>query len=94
VARIEEVLRKTMGQKCQFRVESLGGADSAAQVQAGETATQPSRYRRQRAEVVQEPLLKRALDVLEAQIVQVDDGFGAAPAPPAERTDAADGEES
>ena len=93
MARIEEVLRKTMGQKCQFRVEALSGADSAAQVQAGETATKPSGYRRQRAEVVKEPLLKRALDVLEAQIVRVDDGFAAAPAASADLPEAADTEE-
>jgi DNA polymerase-3 subunit gamma/tau len=97
VARIEEALRKITGQPCQFRVDSAGGR---ALANSPETADEPepsvSRYRRQRAEAVQEPLLKRAIDVLGAQIVQVDDGFGAAPVAAAEieRSETADAEDA
>jgi DNA polymerase-3 subunit gamma/tau len=81
VARMEKALRRITGQACQLRVESAGGR---ALAKSPETADEPdnavSRYRRQRAEAASEPLLKRAIDVLGAQIVQVDEGFGAAPA--------------
>jgi DNA polymerase-3 subunit gamma/tau len=82
VARMEEALRKITGQACQFRVENAGGR---ALANSPETADEPeqsvSRYRRQRAEAASEPLLKRAIEALGAQIVQLDEGFGAAPAP-------------
>jgi DNA polymerase-3 subunit gamma/tau len=97
VARMEEVLRKLTGLPCQLRVESAGGR---ALANSPETADEPeqsvSRYRRQRAEAVQEPLLKRAIDVLGAQIVQVDEGFGAAPvaAVEIERSATADAEDT
>jgi DNA polymerase-3 subunit gamma/tau len=80
--RIEGLLRKLTGQPVQLRIETTGGAASQA---ASETAAQPRadttsplpRNRRQRAEAEQEPLVRRALDGLAAQIVRIDDGFGA-----------------
>jgi hypothetical protein len=90
-ARIEAALQKITGQKCQFRVESTGGDANAAQIPAAaDAASAISRNRRQRAEVEQVPLLKRAFDVLEAQIVHVDEGFGAAPVASPERADSVD----
>ena len=47
---------------------------------APETENSQSRYRRQRAEAGQAPLIKRAVELLGAQILHVDDGFGALPA--------------
>jgi DNA polymerase-3 subunit gamma/tau len=91
VTRIEELLRKMTGQACQLRIEAVSVAEAPA---SAPDATQlPSRYRRQRAEAVQAPLLQRAIDVLGAQIIQVDEGFGSAPSAPVERPDSADGEE-
>jgi DNA polymerase-3 subunit gamma/tau len=85
VARMEEVFRKITGQSCQVRVESAGGSALAKSPETADASEQSiSHYRRQRAEAVQEPLLKRAIEVLGAQLVQVDDGFGAAPAAPPE----------
>jgi DNA polymerase-3 subunit gamma/tau len=82
VARVEELLRRVTGQACQLRIEAVGGSPrEEATPTADELATLPSRSRRLRAEAVEEPLLKRAIDVLGAQVVQLDDGFGAAPAP-------------
>jgi DNA polymerase-3 subunit gamma/tau len=97
VARMEEVLRRITGQRCQVRVEvPAGGVLAKSPVPAGNPTESISRYRRQRAEASQEPLLKRAIEVLDAQIVQVDDGFGAAPVPAAEvdRTEATEMEEA
>jgi DNA polymerase-3 subunit gamma/tau len=94
VARLEEWLRRITGQACQLRIEAVSGGPTAENAGAADdSASLPSRYRRQRAEVQQEPLLKRAIDVLGAQIVHVDDGFGTAPAA-AERGDVPDGEEA
>jgi hypothetical protein len=94
VGRIEEWLRRITGQACQLRIEAVSGGPTAESAGAADdSASLPSRYRRQRAEVQQEPLLKRAIDVLGAQIVHVDDGFGTAPAA-AERGDVPDGEEA
>jgi DNA polymerase-3 subunit gamma/tau len=91
VTRIEELLRKITGQACQLRIEAVSVAEAPA---SAPDATQlPSRYRRQRAEAVQAPLLQRAIDVLGAQIIQVDEGFGAAPSAAGERPDSANGEE-
>jgi hypothetical protein len=87
---MEEVLRRITGQSCQVRVEDAVGSVIPNSTPAGEPGETISHYRRQRAEAGQEPLLKRAIETLGAQIVQVDDGFGAAPAPAME----ADREES
>ena len=79
MARVEEVLKRVTGQSWQLRIEAISGGVSADPDQAGDdTVTQQSRYRRQRAEAEQEPLLKRAIDALGAQIVHMDDEFGAA----------------
>jgi hypothetical protein len=68
------------GQSCQLRVEGVSGSPPGESPEAADDpANPPSRYRRQRAEAVQEPLLKRAIDVLGAQIVHLDEGFGTAP---------------
>src|SRR5439155_10840322 len=95
VARIEEVLRRITGRAWNIRMESLGGSAAASPAPAaGDEANSQSRYRHQRAEALQEPLVKRAIDVLGAQIVQVDDGFGAAPPTSAERAEGSEAEEA
>ena len=95
VARIEELLRKLTGRAWNLRIESVSGSAAASPPPAAaETVTSQSRYRRQRAEALQEPLVKRATEVLGAQIVLVDEGFGAAPTASPERTDTTDGEEA
>jgi hypothetical protein len=89
------LLRKITGRPCQVRVEYVGNGAAANPAEAAADAgQQPSRYRRQRAEALQEPLLKRAIDVLGAQVIHVDDGFGAAPAAVPERPEGGDAEES
>jgi DNA polymerase-3 subunit gamma/tau len=77
-AEIEELTTAVVGQPCQVRVEIV--ADPAH----GQTATAAIapdeaphvKARRQRAEVMQMPLVAKAAAVLGAQIVGVDDDFG------------------
>jgi DNA polymerase-3 subunit gamma/tau len=94
VARLEEAFRKVTGHTGSFRLESASTEAAVASAAAAVADNSPSRYRRQRTEALQEPLVKRAHEVLGAQIVHVDEGFGAAPAENAERTETTDTEES
>ena len=75
MARIQEAVQKITGQAWNIRVEGLGSLTTPAAISVKEPPV--SNYRRQRAEAGQEPLVKRAIDQLAAQIVHVDDGFGA-----------------
>jgi DNA polymerase-3 subunit gamma/tau len=77
VQRIEESLRKVTGHACQLRIESVGsGAVAAPAESAADATNQQPRSRLKRAEAVQDPLLKRAVDVLGAQVLHMDDDFG------------------
>jgi DNA polymerase-3 subunit gamma/tau len=93
VTRIEEVLRRITGQPCQVRVENAAGSALAKSTAPADEPVAISPYRRQRAEAEQEPLLKRAIEVLGARIVHVDDGFGAAPATNVERDEPSESED-
>ena len=79
-ARIEEVLRKITGHTCSLRIETVSSISPAgAAPQASEPAESPqSRSRRQRAEILKQPLLNRAVELLGAQVVHMDEGFDAA----------------
>jgi DNA polymerase-3 subunit gamma/tau len=82
VGRIEAALQKVTGQTWNLRLESPAGSPPAAQLSgSSETATDSalSRSKRARAEALKQPLLVRAMDLLGAQIVHLDDGFGTAP---------------
>jgi hypothetical protein len=79
VARVEAALRSITGQNCSFRIEILGEAPIQKAKPAEDAENSQSRYRRQRTEAMKEPLVKRAMEVLEAQLVDVDEGFGGAP---------------
>jgi hypothetical protein len=94
--KIEEVLRKLTGQSWRIRVDR---AESSVPVvadppPANEVDGSPARSRQQRAEAEKEPLIRKALDKLEAQILRVDEGFGAEAARTPELADVADSEES
>ncbi len=93
VARIEEAIRKVTGQTWSIRVESVSNTAAALPALAAETENSQSRSRRQRIEAMQAPLVKRAFELLGAQFVQMDEGFGAAPAEPVQPREAPDGEE-
>jgi len=83
-------LKRITGRAWTVRVESVSNEAAASQTPAAEKDTPTQRHRRPRAEAVQEPLLKRAMDLLGAQIVQLDEGFGTAPPEPTDRTDETD----
>jgi DNA polymerase-3 subunit gamma/tau len=96
IARVEEVLRKQAGKAWIFRVEgALGTAPlSTEMVQGSESPVALSRPRRNnREEAEKEPLIKRALEVLGAQLIRVEEGFGNVPAPLPGRQPAAAEEE-
>jgi DNA polymerase-3 subunit gamma/tau len=77
VGRIEEALRKLTGQPCLLRVETVLDADEPpVPARAEEVSAPAARNRGNRAEALQDPLLQRAMEVLQAQVLQVDDGFG------------------
>jgi DNA polymerase-3 subunit gamma/tau len=93
VARLEDGLRRLTGAAWTVRIESGSGeATSAAATAPADTNNTVSRYRRQRTEAMKEPLVKRAMEVLGAQIVEVEEGFGGCPAEPVEAS--ADNEEA
>jgi len=71
LSRIEEAVSKVTGQVWVVRIESSGNAPEPQAM-----ATGKSRYRRQRAEALQEPLVKRAAELFGAQIVHMDEDFG------------------
>jgi DNA polymerase-3 subunit gamma/tau len=97
VARVEEALRVVTGQVCSVRIES-GGIDrqpSASPEQGNEAPeASPSRSRRLRNETMQRPLIKRAIEVMGAQVVQIDEDFGTVPADSPDRGEPAGIEES
>jgi DNA polymerase-3 subunit gamma/tau len=94
VDRVVEALRKITGRAWQVRFDLIPGEPAAAPPAQPAAEATPTRYVRQRAEALQEPLLKRALEQLGAQVVYVDDGFGAAPAESSERNPASEPEEA
>jgi DNA polymerase-3 subunit gamma/tau len=95
LARVEEVLKKQTGKVWAVRVEGEAGAAAFAPPPPAEgppvTPARPRRNSRDEAE--KEPLIRRAVDVLGAQLVRVEEGFGEGPAPPPDRLPAAAQEE-
>jgi len=80
LAKIEEAVRKCTGRPWIVRVESgVSSAPATTPAPAVETAPGPPPRRNHRAEAEKEPLVKRAVEALGAQIVRVEDGFGEAP---------------
>ena len=85
LSRVEETLKKLTGQAWHFRVEQTDGDRTVAPSPTTETENSLTRYRRQRTEAAQVPLVKWAMEKLGAQIVQVDEGFGSGPTTNGER---------
>ncbi len=80
VSKVEETLRKVTGEGWNFRVESSGVAISPSQVMNQPTAAavreaEAVRTRRLKEEVEKEPIIKRAIELLGAQIVRIEEGF-------------------
>jgi DNA polymerase-3 subunit gamma/tau len=83
VARVEEALKKVTGRVWTLRIESspttaaVGDASGVLTPEAPLPVRPPRRNYREEAE--KEPLVRRALDGLGAQVVRVDEGFGTTP---------------
>jgi DNA polymerase-3 subunit gamma/tau len=73
VARVEAVLHKLTGRPWNLRMEAADHSDGGAD----EPGPAPSRTRQQRQEAAHKPLIKRAMDLLGAQILDMDEDFGA-----------------
>jgi DNA polymerase-3 subunit gamma/tau len=77
--RIADVLRKLTGRTWNLRIDSTGGPAAEKPAEASPVVEAPAvRPRPARTEAEKEPLVKKALDVLGAQVLRVDEGFGAA----------------
>lgn len=89
--KIADVLRKLTGRAWNLRIDSASGPAvpkvAKPPDQAEPVAVRP---RSARAEIEKVPLVKKALEVLDAQVLRVDEGFGAA----SEAADESDTEET
>jgi DNA polymerase-3 subunit gamma/tau len=74
-ARLEEAFAHILGRPCQVRVE-LDTTLTPARSEPTAEASPVRRARRQRDELLELPLLKKAADVLGAKLVRMDDDFG------------------
>jgi DNA polymerase III subunit gamma/tau len=75
---VEALLAKITGQACQVQVELVAAPENGDATHPVPASASPSlhRTRRLRAEVMEYPLVQKAVDVLGAQIVHVDEEFG------------------
>jgi len=92
--RLAASIRKVIGPSVTLRIEngsvspassaptSAGAQPSEQATQATEPETAGTRLKRQRGELNQLPLVKKALDVLGAQVIHLDEDFATASAPP------------
>jgi DNA polymerase-3 subunit gamma/tau len=94
IARVEEELKKLTGRPWHLRVEAVPGAGpSKATAEDERQANGPTLARQQRLDAMQQPLVKRAIEVMGAQIVDMEEGFGQGAAPAAAPSPAADPQE-
>ncbi len=93
---LEGLLRQLTGQPWNLRFETGSGVGGPSTPSAAgeDTETSPARLRRQQEEALAAPLLKRAVDLLGAQVVRMDDGFGVVPPPSAARPEPTEAEEA
>jgi hypothetical protein len=84
------------GQPWKVRVELNAGAGPSASSAPGaqDTETSLARARREKEEALKAPLLKRAVDLLGAQVVQMEDGFKGEPPPSGARPERTEVEEA
>jgi DNA polymerase-3 subunit gamma/tau len=94
MARLQEAVQKITGQAWNVRVEAPANLAAASSQKAAEPEHSQPSYYRQRTEAGQEPLVKRAMEQLGAQILRVDEGFGKTPAQTSDHRETGEGEEA
>jgi DNA polymerase-3 subunit gamma/tau len=78
LAKVEEALTKTVGQPCTVKLEYVGKeANGSPQVDPTPALSGSAKRERQRSEIAQLPLIGKAMDLLDGQIMHVDEDFGA-----------------
>jgi DNA polymerase-3 subunit gamma/tau len=76
LANVEQILSRIVGTSCRIRIEWIDElASDAVKSSAGGGQGQ---HRQSRADLLQIPLVKKLAEVLDAQVVRVDEGFGTA----------------
>ena len=90
----EEELRRITGYACRLKVEMAPERpeDEATASPLGPARTPVGRPADRRSEALHDPLLRYAVEVLEAQVLQVDEGFGTARAVPEDTKPSAEAE--
>lgn len=88
VAKLEDALKKVAGEGWTIRIESAPSGpgrqvESAPAAPAGDA----SPYRRQRADAAKHPLVRAAMEALDAQLLDVDEGFGSQNAAPPQKVE-------
>ena len=79
LAKIEEILSRLVGQPSRIRIDWIDEPAETAPIEGKtSTAVAQGQQRQQRAELMKVPLVKLASEILGAQIVRADEGFGIA----------------
>jgi hypothetical protein len=93
LAKVQEILGRIVGAACSIRVEWIDEpteATSNPSAAKSSSAQAMGQQRQQRAEWMQIPFVKKATDVLGAQIMRADEGFGTAASAKAAEPEAVD----
>ena len=82
LAKVAEIVSRVVGQSCTIRLEWDDTAEVTPAGAAKSTALNPvGQQRLQRSELMQIPFVKNVMNVLNAQIIRADEGFGTAAKP-------------
>jgi len=93
LGKVEETLSAIVGQPCRIRVEWFDDAsENGANSGKSAAAVAQGQQRMQRAELLQIPFVKKVADVLGAQILRADEGFGTTAKPAATSEEHSEGE--
>jgi hypothetical protein len=90
-AKLEEILSGIVGEPCRVKVDWVDDNGAAPTIKSA-AAQAMGQQRLQRAELLQIPLVKKVSEVLGAQIIRADEGFGSPAKPAAVSEDAPEGE--
>jgi DNA polymerase III subunit gamma/tau len=79
LTKVEEALSRIVGQACKIRIEWTDDpVEPALAAGKSQAAAVMGQQRQLRADLMQIPFVKKATEVLNAQIIRADDGFGTA----------------